>query len=207
MRGALARWYARGAPKRIEQYRSWAEKVARLDPGRDILEVAPGPGLFSIELARRGSFRITGLDISPTFVEIARGNAANAGVSIDFREGNASRMPFADETFDFTFCSAAFKNFTDPVGALREMHRVLRPGGSAMILDLRKDASLAEIDREVNGTNVGAINAVAIRMIFRFMLLKRADTKRQLEEMVLGTQFRSAKIDEDGISIQLLLTK
>ena len=116
MRGPIARWYASNAEKRLDQYRAFVQKTLVLNPGRDILEVAPGPGFFSIELARRGKFRVTGLDISPTFVEIARANAAKPGAAVDFRQGNASRMPFADASFDFVFCSAAFKNFTRPRG-------------------------------------------------------------------------------------------
>src|ERR1700731_2616203 len=82
------------------------------------LEVAPGPGFFAIELAKLGDFKITGLDVSRTLVEIATQNARNAGVKIDFRLGNAAAMPFAAASFDMTYCAAAFKNFSEPVKAL-----------------------------------------------------------------------------------------
>ena len=75
----------------------------RLHRGSDVLDVAPGPGFFTIELARVGNFNITGLDISHTLVEIAAENARNAGLKIDFRWGNASAMPFPDQSFDFTW--------------------------------------------------------------------------------------------------------
>jgi 2-polyprenyl-3-methyl-5-hydroxy-6-metoxy-1,4-benzoquinol methylase len=55
------------------------------------LEVAPGPGFVAIALARLGSYRLVGLDISESFVRIARENAKRAGVNITFREGTASR--------------------------------------------------------------------------------------------------------------------
>jgi 2-polyprenyl-3-methyl-5-hydroxy-6-metoxy-1,4-benzoquinol methylase len=60
-----------------------------------VLEIAPGPGFFCLELARLGSYRITGLDISRSFVQIAHDSAQKAGLEIDFQEGNASAMPFA----------------------------------------------------------------------------------------------------------------
>ena len=113
----------------------------QLPRGSVVLEVAPGPGYFCIELAKLGDYSITGLDISHTFVEIASKKAAEAGVHVDFRQGNASSMPFADNTFDFLLCRAAFKNFGQPVRALQEMCRVLKPGGRGLIIDLRKDAS------------------------------------------------------------------
>ena len=50
-------------------------------------------------------------------------------------------MPFDDGTFDFIICTAAFKNFADPIGALREMYRVLRAHGKSVVIDMRRDAS------------------------------------------------------------------
>jgi ubiquinone/menaquinone biosynthesis C-methylase UbiE len=94
-----------------------------------VLKVAPGPGYFAIEMARLGRLHVTGLDISHTFVEIARENARQAGVSVDFQQGDASRMPFAERSFDLIICQAAFKNFRRPGKAIDEMYRVLRDGG------------------------------------------------------------------------------
>jgi ubiquinone/menaquinone biosynthesis C-methylase UbiE len=207
MNGMIASWYATNASKRMEQYKTWAESAARLAPGNEILEVAPGPGYFSIELARLGAYRITGLDISATFVDIARKNAEEACVDVDFRNGNASQMPFPDNKFDFVFCSAAFKNFTDPVGALREMHRVLRLGGKALIYDLRKDASREEIDSEVDRIGGSGLNKFIIRYTFRNMLLKRAYGKEDIEKFVSQTGFRNVQISQNAIGLEILLTK
>jgi ubiquinone/menaquinone biosynthesis C-methylase UbiE len=207
MNGAIAKWYAANAIQRMDQFKSWAQRVAQLAPGPDILEVAPGPGYFSIELAKRGTFRITGLDISETFVQIAREKALEANVPVDFRQGNASQMPFPEDRFDFVFCSAAFKNFTDPVGALREMWRVLRPGGNALIIDLRKDAEPASIGREVESMRLSRVNRVLTKLIFRFVLLKRAYTRTQIEQLVSNTKFRSIEIAERPLALDILLTK
>jgi ubiquinone/menaquinone biosynthesis C-methylase UbiE len=121
---------------------------------RSVLEVSPGPGYFAIELAKLGDYQITGLDISKTFVEIARANTEKANVRIDFRRGNASGMPFDNDKFDFLLCRAAFKNFSEPKRALKEMHRVLRPGGQALIIDLRRDASKESINQAINDMNL-----------------------------------------------------
>ena len=121
MEGWTARWYARTRLNEIDDFRHEAEKVAeKLRPECDVLEVAPGPGYFSIELGKLGTFHITGLDISRTFIEIASQNARTAGVKIAFRLGNASAMPFPGESFDFVYCSAAFKNFSQPVEAMND---------------------------------------------------------------------------------------
>lgn len=149
MEGMVATWYAKNT-KSGREFATLAAQIRALVPaGSRILEVAPGPGYLALALAKGGIYAVTGLDISKSFVEIAQTNARQAGVTVDFRHGNAAAMPFAGATFDFIVCCAAFKNFTEPVAAIEEMARVLKPGGQALINDLRKDASLAEIDAHI----------------------------------------------------------
>lgn len=132
MEGPIARWYATATAKDDHRHQDQARMaIARAPRGAAVLEIAPGPGYTSIALARTGDYTVTGLDISSTFVEIARRNAADAGVPADFRLGNAATMPFRTGSFDFVLCCAAFKNFAEPVLALREMYRVLRPRAGA----------------------------------------------------------------------------
>ena len=124
MDGMIAKWYAANTRKSLEDYKALARRVAeKLSPESGVLEIAPGPGYFAIELAKLGAYRITGIDISETFVEIARRKAVEAGVEVDFQPGDAANMPFENETFDFLLCRAAFKNFAEPLRALNEMHR------------------------------------------------------------------------------------
>lgn len=115
MNGALARWYAGLTKKSMADFTALARRVAgEISPGACVLEVAPGPGYFAIELAKLGDYQVTGLDISQTFVEIARANAARAKVQAHFQRGDASRMPFEEGRFDYLVCRAAFKNFWTP---------------------------------------------------------------------------------------------
>jgi ubiquinone/menaquinone biosynthesis C-methylase UbiE len=208
MEGAIAKWYAALTKKSLEDFKALARRTAeRIPPGSSVLEVAPGPGYFAIELAKLGNYQITGLDISETFVEIARANAAEAGVRIDFRRGNASSMPFGDGTFDFLLCRASFKNFSEPKRALEEMYRVLKPGGQALIIDLRRDASVGSINEAVNATNVGLVNGIITKLTFRFMLLKRAYTKSEFEELISATKFHDAEVREDLIGLEIYLSK
>lgn len=208
MEGFVAKWYANLTRNSLEDFRKLARQVApQLPEDADVLEVAPGPGYFAIELAKLGGYRVTGLDISETFVQIAQRKAAEAQMQVDFRRGNASGMPFQRESFDFVFCRAAFKNFSQPVAALREMYRVLKPGGRAVIIDLRKDASLEDIAQAVDEMKLGAVNAFLTRLTFRFMLLKRAYTKQDFERMLAETRFHHADIQESGIGFELVLTK
>lgn len=208
MEGFIASWYAKTTLKDLKRHKLMAQQMVEKIPANGkVLEIAPGPGYFCIELAKLGNFQITGLDISKSFVEIARRNAAEAGLKIDFREGNASAMPFKENTFDFTFCQAAFKNFSEPVKAIAEMYRVLRPGGLSIISDLRRDASAAEIEREIKGMGLGRINEFMVRWTFKNMLLKNAYSVDEIKSMVTQTPFGRCQINVDGVGFQVLLRK
>jgi ubiquinone/menaquinone biosynthesis C-methylase UbiE len=208
MEGVIARWYARNTRTDMRGFRANADTVtARLRPRARVLEVAPGPGYLAIEIARRGDFRVSGLDISGTFVRIARDNARSEGFGIDFRQGNAAQMPFADESFDALVCRSAFKNLTDPLGALDEMHRVLAPGATAWIYDLRKEASREEIAAEVEAMNLSRVNAWLTNWIFRTTLLKNAYTRDAIERLVAQSRFGRGDLRNDGIGFELRLEK
>ncbi len=205
MEGPIARWYATGTGKDLARYEEQAGLVAEHAPaGARILEVAPGPGYLSIELARNG-YTVTGLDVSATFVEIARENAADAGVHADFREGNASAMPFEDGAFDFIVCCAAFKNFSDPVDALREMRRVLAPGGTALIVDLRPDVSAEAVNDDVTRMGLGVVRGAITKFTLRSWLAKRAYTRESFEELIARTDFASSDIRETPMSLEVAL--
>ncbi|MGC2398430.1 MAG: class I SAM-dependent methyltransferase, partial [Acidobacteriaceae bacterium] len=145
MEGSTARWYDRTTRKDMPEFEALAIRIAAMiPPAAEVLEVAPGPGFLSIELAKRG-LTVRAVDISRTFVDLARRNAAAVGVHAHFEVGNAAALPLADASVDFVVCRAAFKNFTEPRKALAEMRRVLRPGGRALLIDMRRDASMADL--------------------------------------------------------------
>jgi ubiquinone/menaquinone biosynthesis C-methylase UbiE len=210
MEGVIANWYTKttGSGKALDRHRIIARQIAAtVQPNARILEIAPGPGYFCIELAKLGNYQITGLDISKSFVEIARRNAAQAGVSVDFRLGNASRLPFEDKSFDVTFCQAAFKNFSEPVEAISEMYRVLRPHGVAIIVDMRHDAGLEEIQREVDKMGLGPIDRFMTRWSFEHFLLNSAYSVSEMESMIARTPFGKGKLDVGGVGFQATLEK
>lgn len=203
MEGLMARWYAKSTRNDLSSFQTEARNIAaQLKPNADVLEVAPGPGYFSIELARLGSFKITGLDISRTFVEIAQGKAREQGVNVDFRHGNASAMPFEAESFDFIYCRAAFKNFSQPIEAINEMHRVLRAGGQAVIHDLRKDVSMEEINAYFKNTGRGWFDAMFTQLASRSFLIKRAYTKQNFLDMAKRSQFGSCRVETSSIGLE-----
>jgi ubiquinone/menaquinone biosynthesis C-methylase UbiE len=116
-------------------------------------------------------------------------------------------MPFADGTFDFTFCQAAFKNFSEPVKAIAEMYRVLRPNGTAVIVDLRRDASPEEIEHEVKGMGLGRLDEAVTRWTFKQMLLKSAYSMADMQAMIAQTPSGAGRIDVSGVGFQVWLEK
>jgi ubiquinone/menaquinone biosynthesis C-methylase UbiE len=207
MEGPMARWYAHITRGRKDHRANAQAIAAQLPGGGDVLEAAPGPGYLAIELARLGDYRIRGLDISRSLVKIARDNARRAGLTIDFQHGDVARMPFASDVFDFAVCVAAFKNFPDPVAALDEIHRVLRPGAKALIFDMRKDAPSDAIEQEIRDMGIRGPSAMLTRLIFRYGLLRAAYTRERLASVVARSRFGSGQIVASGVQFELRLTK
>lgn len=209
MQGASARRYARlrGTAAQLQAYRRQAARVAAtLADGADVLEVAPGPGYFAIELAKLGRFQITGLDVSATFVSLAQEQAVHAGVTVDFRQGDAAALPFDEGQFDLVICQAAFKNFSRPLTAINEMHRVLRPGGRAVIQDMSADADGAAIKAEVAGMKVGLLAGLTTRAILTG-LRRRAYSVAQFEQLASRSEFGAATVSAEGIGLEVTLVK
>ncbi len=209
MEGGIARWYARtrGTPSQLTAWERQAEAVAaRLPEGAEVLEVAPGPGYFAIALARTGRLRVTGLDISETFVQIADRNAGNLGLPVAFRLGDASRMPFGDASFDLVVTQAAFKNFSRPQAAVNEMYRVLKPGGYATIEDMRRDAPDDLVRAEVRSMGLGAVRAYFTRRAL-LSLRRRAYTQSEFSRFAAHSPFGDCVVKVEGIGLEVRMFK
>lgn len=97
----------------------------------DVLEVAVGSGRnFSFY---PGGVALSGFDLSPAMVELARARAEELGLDVDLQVADATRLPYADASFDTVVCTYSLCAIPDPAAAAREMFRVLRPGGQAVL--------------------------------------------------------------------------
>lgn len=206
--GLTAKWYDKNSRKsRMTQMQAYANEVASLvGKHANILEVAPGPGYLSIELAKKG-FNVTGVEISPDFVKIEKDNAKEANVSVDFKEGNASHLPCEDSFFDSIICSAAFKNFKDPVKALNEMYRVLKEGGTSLIIDMNYEATSEDINNEIRQTGMKGFDKHFVKFAFKTFLKQGAYTKEDFESLLKETPFKNYNIKKEGISLFVYLYK
>jgi ubiquinone/menaquinone biosynthesis C-methylase UbiE len=181
--------------------------AARLTAGARVLEVATGPGYLAIEVARLCGAPVDALDISRTFVSIATRNAQQAGVQVNVRHGDVHVMPWGDGTFDCLVCRAAFKNFSRPDVALREMRRVLKPDGQALIIDMRREVSNEEIDAAVASMATSRMSTWVIGRTFKGMLRRRAYGMEALRDMALAAGFTRCDIAPVGIGFEAWLDR
>jgi ubiquinone/menaquinone biosynthesis C-methylase UbiE len=208
MEGGLATWYANITRKDLGEFERLAQELAKdLPENARVLEIAPGPGYLSIALAKLGPFKITGLDISQSFVRMASDHAKREGVVARFIHGSASDIPLEDGMFDLIVCRAAFKNFSEPLKALNEMQRVLKPGGRALIIDLRKDASWEEIVAYVDGLKISKTSTWMTKFTFKHMLLKRAYTEEQMASLARDSDFKSCEIVRSPVGMEVWFTR
>jgi demethylmenaquinone methyltransferase/2-methoxy-6-polyprenyl-1,4-benzoquinol methylase len=127
------------------RWRERAVDVARLAPGARVLDVATGTGDLALEVARRlaPGGEVVGSDFSEGMLARARAKAAGGaaagavpdGVQLRFEQGDALRLPYADDSFDAATAGFGVRNFSDLGRGLAEMARVVRPGGRVVVLE------------------------------------------------------------------------
>ncbi len=111
----------------------WRERLWPRVRGPRVLEVGVGTGR-NLAFYPRG-VQVTGVDLSPRMLERARRKAAQLGLEVDLREADAQALPFPDASFDTVVATCVFCSVPDPVLGLRELRRVLVPGGQLLTLD------------------------------------------------------------------------
>jgi demethylmenaquinone methyltransferase / 2-methoxy-6-polyprenyl-1,4-benzoquinol methylase len=124
--------------------RRWKAKLVAAIDGSDrqrVLDLACGTGDIAFAVAARGS-RVVGLDITHRMLQLASGKP-QASRRVSFVTGDMMALPFPDASFDVITTGYGLRNVPDLGGALREMHRVLRPGGRMLALDFDKPANPA----------------------------------------------------------------
>lgn len=168
--------------------------------GMAVLDAGCGTGIFSVIFARNGAGRVVGIDISPGSLETARGlkekfNLAN----VSFERQDMLQLPFADGTFDIVWAWGTVHHTTDPLRAISELARVLRPGGS-IFLAVYKRTKLTWIHEIIRKTLVKTPKRswTALSKIMAFFLspvvffFKKREKSRKgekLEELILDWYF------------------
>lgn len=127
-------------------HRLWKRRVVRLAMGGAtanvrVLDLCCGTGDMTFEARRQGAALAVGVDFAEAMLEVAQRRRNAAGAEVFFARGDALRLPFADGSFDAVTIGYGLRNVADIEQCLREMLRVLRPGGRLVILDFGKPAN------------------------------------------------------------------
>ena len=120
---------------RYQEYAPWMPAVMGFADfsGAVLLEIGCGMGTDLLQFARGGA-RVTGIDLTPRSIEISRQHLLLYGTSGDFANADCEQLPFADESFDVVYSNGVLHHTPDTAGAVREIHRVLKPGGLARVM-------------------------------------------------------------------------
>ena len=199
--------YGASAPENYERYfvpaiglqfASDLLEVAALRPGERVLDVACGTGVatrLAVKHVGPGG-RIAGLDVNPGMLAVAR-SVTPPDASIEWYEGTAESIPLPDGSFDAVLCSLGMQFVPDKPAALREMHRVLAPGGRVVMNGVGPTPpSLAILGRAL----AEHLNPQAGGFVEQVFSLH---DQRELEALVTAAGFHKVAVEPDGTRIAL----
>jgi ubiquinone/menaquinone biosynthesis C-methylase UbiE len=119
-------------------------RATRMAARGEAVDLGCGPGYLAVEMAREApELHVTGVDLSDEMLAEAEDYARRHDMdqAVSFRKGDVQQIPFADGSVDLVVSTLSLHHWGDPVAVLNEVARVLRPGGSFLIFDLRRDLS------------------------------------------------------------------
>jgi len=180
------------------QDRRWKRRVVELagaGPDTRALDLACGTGDIAFAVADRGA-RVVGLDVTHRMVQLARLKAPVSGAAVRFVTGDMMALPFRDEEFDLVTTGYGIRNVPDITGAIAEMRRVLKPGGTLLSLDFNRP-----LNPLVRGVYLTYLTAVGSTL--GFVLHRDPDTYRYIPESIRrypGAVEVNAMIRREGFS-------
>jgi ubiquinone/menaquinone biosynthesis methyltransferase len=161
------------------QDRRWKRRIvdlARIRVGMRVLDLACGTGDIALAAAKRGG-SVTGLDITERMVELACRRNVSEGQQVRFLVGDMTALPFGDEQFDVVTTGYGIRNVPEIEPAIREINRVLRPGGVLLSLDFNRPES-----RPVRAVYMAYLTAVGSAL--GLLLHRDPDTYRYIAESI-----------------------
>lgn len=173
-------------------------RTAGLQPGERVLDVACGTGVVTRLAAERVApdGTVAGLDVNPGMLAVAQPLASSAPVPIRWYETSAEAMPLPDAAFDVVLCQLALMFMPDKRAALREMYRVLEPGGRAFITVPSPTRFFNVMDDAV-AERIGAEAAAFVKLVFSL------NDRAEIEQLVSGAGFREVSVRTSATTFHL----
>jgi ubiquinone/menaquinone biosynthesis C-methylase UbiE len=171
---------------------------AALRPGERVLDAACGTGVVARLAFRKVDITgsVTGLDINPAMLAVAR-SVTPADMSIEWHQASAEEMPLPDASFDVVLCQMGLQFMPDKHAALREMGRVLVPGGRLILNVPGPTPPLFAIMGEALERHIGTEAAGFVTQVFSLH-----DTK-EIQKLLSGAGFRDVSVQSDIASLPL----
>jgi ubiquinone/menaquinone biosynthesis C-methylase UbiE len=135
--------------QRYRSHRHLLPWIRQMQPGRSVLEIGCGIGLDTYKMAQQG-LNVTAVDLTDVAVNTARQRFEREGLKARFLTADATALPFPDSSFDYVYSFGVLHHVQDTVGAIAQVHRVLKPGGEALIM-LYNRHSLNELVHRIAG--------------------------------------------------------
>ncbi len=180
----LSRFYDLMEGLAESRYRPWREKLWTLVSGPHVLEVGVGTGKNMPYWPKR--MQTTAIDLTPGMLQFARRRAKELGLTADIRLGDAQSLEFADASFDTAVAAFVFCSVPDPILGLRELARVVRPGGRVLLLEHVRSAN------SILGAVMDAINPLVVRMM-------GANINRRTVENVRASGLQVESVEDLGM--------
>jgi ubiquinone/menaquinone biosynthesis C-methylase UbiE len=203
-----ARRYNQAMGNRImlRQYRELAHDVVEtgIPQGGHVLDVGTGPGFVAIEVARLlhdNDCQVTGLDMSDAMLTVAAENSQREGLNgtLGWQKGDAGQIPFPDASFDCVVTSGSLHHWENPVRVFDEIARVLKPGGSYVINDLKRQQCWGE---RLFSRAIGLSIPPDFRVHFHNSI-RAAYTREELATMLADSRLPNWRIHEDFMGLQV----
>ena len=166
--------------------------------GERVLDVACGTGVVARQIARNLRLeRLVGVDINPEMLDVARSKSEPIPGGIEWQQGDAHALPFADEAFELALCQQGLQFFSDPGAALREMRRVVAPGGRAAV-SVWRDLELHPLYEALCRSEARHLGTSIEEVATPFMFGDTVELRRLLE----ASGFRGVEIRQLSRTVQ-----
>jgi len=194
MRSGYVHGYEEAESRRLNNQAATLEDLLHHDtaypPGSTVLEAGCGVGAQTVPLIRSSpGARFTGLDVSAASLMEAEGRVRAVGLPLPaFRQGDLTALPFADGSFDHAFVCFVLEHLPDPVVALGELRRVLRPGGSLTVIEGDHGSTLFHPD------DPAARHVVRCQVALQKAAGGDAEIGRRLYPLLVAADFRDLRV-------------